>query len=272
MPPRFVIRLVVPLLIAFFTGISVSAEPVTVKVGEYNFEPFVEGDLGITPAFLTILNGYQNQYRFEFVRVPARRRYGMLQSRQIDAVFFEMPVWGWESLSDSIEVTPPLLRGEELYVTQADNPLGDAVFALTPERQVALAQGYHYAFADFDANPSAIGQLVDPQFLSRQKHILDYVRQGRVDVGLMSNIFLRWEIKRQPELASELRVAPKIDHEYRLPIILRAGGPISSEEMTSLLSRMLDDGTLKSFFGSFGLVDLVIFDPGERDRTGGTEP
>lgn len=252
------------LIMVMLEGISLAA-PIKVRVGEYDFEPFVEGGLGITPAFLTILNSYQNEYLFEFVHIPARRRYEMMERGQIDAVFFEMPVWGWLEHQVPFEVTPPILKGQELFVARKNNPRGADVFKLSTERKVALVHGYHYGFVGFDDNHDTINSFVTGTFLQQQKQIMQYVLKGAADIGMMSNIFLQWEIKKQPELRDLLMVAPKADHEYKLPMIVRSGGPISADSLTQVIARMAEGGTLKAFFDVFGVGDLVIFDP-EQDH------
>lgn len=239
---------------------TATALPIPVKVGEYNFEPFVDGNLGITPAFLTVLNGYQSEYEFEFVRMPARRRFGLLKGGHVDAVFFEMPKWGWTEQGIEIETTRPVLHGKELYVARRDNLKGQQVFTLNPTRKVALVESFHYAFADFNSDQNHINSLVKAQFLRKQSDILKSVQRGFTDVGLMSNIFLNWETKRNPKLRDIFIVGPEIDHEYKLPMIVRKNGPIAANALSEILDRMYADGTLTAFFGGFGLADLVIYD------------
>lgn len=251
---------VLGLIMVVLESVSFAA-PIKIKVGAYDFEPFVEGNLGLTPAFLTILNSYQNEYIFEFVPIPARRRYEIMERGNIDAIFFEMPVWGWTERQAAIEITPPILKGQELFVARKDNPRGDGVFALSQERKVALVHGYHYGFANFHDDHDTINRYVDGTFLQQQKQIMQYVLKGAADIGMMSNIFLQWEIKKQPELGALIKVAREADHEYKLPMIVRRGGPISAESLTHILTKMARGGTLKPFFDVFGIGDLVIFDP-----------
>lgn len=266
MRQQYILRaLMLALIVTIYEGVLFAA-PIKVRVGEYNFEPFVEGNLGITPAFLTILNSYQGEYLFEFVNMPALRRYEMMERGNIDAIFFEMPVWGWTERNIPFEVTQPILKGQELLVARSNNPKGDDLFTLSPERKVALVHGYHYGFANFRDDHDTINRYVDGTFLQQQKQIMQYVLRGAADVGMMSNIFLQWEIKRKPELRHLLMVSPKVDHEYKLPMMLRSGGPISAESLTLIIAKMAKSGTLKSFFDVFGVGDLVIFDP-EGDHT-----
>lgn len=230
-----------------------------VTVGGYPFEPFVEGDAGITPAFIALLNERQSDYEFRFLPVPARRRYELLDRAVIDAVFFEMPAWGWrETHADRIEVTAPILRGAELFVALEGSPLGDQLFELSPHRSVALTLGYHYAFADFNADQAHIRSLVTATFAERVSQTLRYLETGTVEVGVLSNIFLLREFQRRPALKGRLKVADHIDHEYALPLMVRRGGPVPRDTLAAMLRAMTADGSLKAFFKGYGLEDIVI--------------
>lgn len=237
---------------------SASVSPTVVKVGGYPFEPFVADGLGITPAFLTLLNGHTTEFRFEFVAIPSQRRYELLQRGVVDAIFFEMPLWGWEEQNLEIDVTAPVLRGQELFVARRDNPQGQGVFALSPDRKIALTLGYHYAFAGYKADQAFIRGKVDAVFGEKISHALRYLQAGSVDLAVMSDIFLYHEFLRNPSLRGQFIVGPKPDHEYALPLMARKNGPVSAKELDGLLSRVRADGSLQAFFSGFGLSDLVI--------------
>ena len=228
------------------------------KVGGYPFEPFVENELGITPAFLTMLNGRQSKVRFQFIAIPAQRRYELMGRGVIDAVFFEMPVWGWRDVAVEIDVSMPLLRGREMFVAMSNNPGGNSLFDLSPASKVALTLGYHYAFTDFRSDQAYIRTKVDAVFAEKLSATLRYLQSGAVDVGVMSNIFLFHEFQRRPALRSQLLLSQKIDHEYALPIIMRKGAAISAAELNTILAQAISDGSLPAFFAGFGLGNMVI--------------
>ncbi len=237
---------------------SVAQSPVVVKVGGYPFEPFVEDGLGVTPAFLTMLNGRQSKVRFQFMTIPAQRRYELMARGVIDAVFFEMPVWGWQEFADQIDVSKPILYGREMFVAMARNPAGENLFTLSPASKVALTLGYHYAFTDFRSDQAYIRTKVDAVFAEKLSETLRYLQSGAVDVGVMSNIFLFHEFQRRPELRDKLLLSKKTDHEYALPLIVRKGGAISANDLDAIIERATADGSLPAFFAGFGLGDMVI--------------
>jgi hypothetical protein len=69
-----------------------------VKVGGYEFQPFVDIDRnmkarGLTLELIDPLNQHQKQYRFTFVPTTARRRYQDFEAQNFDMLFFENPNW-----------------------------------------------------------------------------------------------------------------------------------------------------------------------------------
>lgn len=236
--------------------------PVRVRVGGYPFEPFVEGEQGVTPAFLTLLNDGQDEVRFEFVTIPAQRRYELLRRGTIDAIFFEMPLWGWGQLTDEIATTRPILRGREMFVVRSDAQAvvqsGENAFDLSPERKVALTLGYHYAFADFQADQAYIRSKVDAMFSERISQTLQYLLSGAVEIAVVSDVFLLREYQRKPALKDQIQVADKPDHEFALPLLVRKRGPITAAQLDARLGTAINDGSLMAFFARFGLENLMI--------------
>lgn len=227
---------------------------VTIKVGGYPFEPFVEQQGGITPAFLAELNIRQETYHFEFVPIPAQRRYELLRRGVIDAVFFEMPVWGWQSLEAQIDVTHPVLRGAEVFIARNQNEAGDDLFRLAPDKKMALTLGYHYAFANYNADQAYIHSKVDAVFSESMAQTLRYLMSGAVEIALVSDLFLRREFSRHPDLQYQLVQRPLPDQEYELSAILRKDGPISAGTLDEVFSSV----DMKSFFKAYGLDGLVM--------------
>lgn len=231
---------------------------VTVKVGGYPFAPFVDDAGGITPAFLTLLNDYQQSIRFEFVPIPSQRRYELMRREVIDAVFFEMPVWGWHDFEDDIEVSKPILRGSEIFVARRSASGSDTSFDLAPDRKVAVTLGYHYAFADFDADQEHIRTKIDAIFVEKVSQTLQYLRAGAVDMAVMSDIFLFGQYQRDPALQNSLVVGSKPDHDYALPVLIHKTAPVSAIEVDKLIASLAASGKLKEFFSTYGIDGLII--------------
>lgn len=235
-----------------------TAQPVPVKVGGYEFEPFVEKGLGITPALLTLLNQMQDDYSFEFVLIPAQRRYAMLTDGQIDAIFFEMMRWGWQPYADKVEVTRPLLKTSEAFYARADHALGREVFKNIENRRLALTLGYHYAFADYQADQGYIRERFTASFAPSQRVALRLMLAGSADLAIVSDVFFLRELARNPSLEDQVVHSPEIDQTYELPLMVRKSGPITTVALSSLLARAEAAGTLASFLKTYGIAELLM--------------
>lgn len=229
-----------------------------VRVGGYPFEPFVEDGQGITADFLELLNRSQDQLRFEMVSIPSQRRYELMRREVIDAVFFEMPVWGWQNYQSDIDVSSPILRGTEIFVARREESGKEAVFNLNPKRKVAVTLGYHYAFADFRADQNHIRSVVDAVFAEKISQTLRYLRSGAVDLAVMSDIFLLSQYQRAPHLKSELAIGPIADHDYSLPVIVHKNAPVTAQQIDDLVGQLKRSGELEAFFARFGIESLIL--------------
>ena len=262
-------RIVKPLLVAFWT-LMIAFMPfaadeanadhdnaVVLKVGGYPFEPFVDDDQGITADFIALLNRSQQQIHFEFVPIPSQRRYELMRREVIDAVFFEMPVWGWQGFEEDVEVSSSILRGTEVFVARRDSSTED-LFGLSHDRKVALTLGYHYAFAGFNSDQNHLRTIVDPIFAEKVSQTLRYLRSGAADMAVMSDIFLLSQYEKNPNLQSELTIGPVPDHDYSLPVIIHKSAPVTAQQIDDIVNGLRKSGELARFFEQYGLDGLVL--------------
>lgn len=234
-------------------------ERTKVIVGGYEFEPFVEADGGIAPAFIALLNAHQKKYQFEFLSIPAQRRYDLMQRGAIDALFFEMPRWGWQEMESQIETTRPILLAAEAFYAFKSRAQNGDVFTNLSSRKLALTLGYHYAFVDFNADQDYIRSRYDAVFANSQREGLRRLVAGSVDLAIMSDVFLHREFVRDPALKGQMVRAPKVDQLYMLPLMARKGGPVSAAELENMLGQLKDCACLKPFFASYGIADMLIY-------------
>ncbi|WP_262689936.1 substrate-binding periplasmic protein [Kordiimonas aestuarii] len=251
--------LAVFVIIAYANGLSLADDkPTRVQVGGYQFEPFVEGQGGLSVAFARFLNERQNSYIFDFVEIPARRRYELLTSGRIDMIFFEMPLWGWTDVAAEIETTIPLIRGREVFVSRVDHPLRQQVFDELQKRKIAVTFGYHYAFSGFESDPDDMREKFDLVFSQSQRHTLRHVLAGNADIAVVNDAFLARELKTNAGLTDKILMADRVDQRYELPLLLRRDSPVELKALNNILAKVISDGSFNTFMASQGLASFSL--------------
>lgn len=237
-----------------------SRERQTVIVGGYQFEPFVDVTGGVAPKFLQLLNDRQDQFEFRFLEIPARRRYSLMQAGKVDMILFEMLAWGWEDKAALVAVTPPLLSGAEVFISRAEDYRQDPqIFERLQSKKLALTLGYHYGFAGFNANPDFLKKTYDVVLSDFQRYTLRHVLVGSADLAVVNEAFLERAFIQAPDLRYRLKVSPKPDQQYRLPVMVRKNGPISEADVVALLHQLEKSGELRAFFEAEGLGKFLMF-------------
>ena len=76
-------------------------------------------------------------------------------------------------------------------------------------------------------------------------------------MAILSDIFIRSEIKKDPALKGRFLQAPKADQEYALPLMVAAQSALTVQELAQLVKALRKDRKLHSFFRSFGAEELL---------------
>ena len=172
-----------------------AAAQIPVRVGGYEFPPFVETDRdgphGLTLRLIALLNGVQGHYRFEFVPVSARRRYGDLVEGRFDVMFFENPQWEWRDQGFPVDFTKVFLQGGEVYIALAQPGRGQDYFDDVAGKRLVGILGYHYGFAGYDADPERLARRFDLKLVSSHRSSIEMVLSGRRDMAAVSYTHLR---------------------------------------------------------------------------------
>ena len=230
-----------------------------VTVGGYQFEPFVDGTSGVSPDLIALLNQSQSDVRFDFVLIPAQRRYERMQSGKIDMLMFEMAAWGWQDKAVPVETTAPLLSGHEAFVARRDR--WDT--ALPPEdrltRKLALTLGYHYAFAGFNADQKYLKSHYDVVFAETQTKVLKHLLAGNADIAIVSDLFLTTAMIKDPSIDRVVVTVSPPDQLYDLPLMVRKSAPVTAAELGKMLKALKKDSKLQQFFAVRGLGDFLVY-------------
>lgn len=237
---RWLVLSVWAVIMGLASGAAMASQ--LVRVGGYDFPPYVDSKPGEGPDMLgriiAQLNTLQSEYRFEFVPVAARRRYGDLVEARFDVMFFESPQWGWQGQGFPADFTKVFMTGGEVYITQAVAGRGQDYFDdLTGKRLVGIL-GYHYGFAGFEGDPEILSRRFDIKLVNQHRSSIELVLSGRRDIAVVTEAYLRRFLFDNPESQGKLLVSQRLDQSYEHRVLVRRGGPIGVAAMEALLDRL----------------------------------
>jgi ABC-type amino acid transport substrate-binding protein len=228
----------------FAAGAAVAGE--TVKVGAYYFPPYVEqtadGLGGMVADLVAAMNAAQDDYTFELVETTARGRYDDLADGKFDMIAFENLDWGWQDRN--VVASDVFMTGAEIYVARADPDRDQSYFDDLTRHKIAAIYGFHYGFADFDADPAYLQTAFIVELTLNPAASLYYVQDGRADIAVVPRAYLRKFLAAHPELDGRFLVADKVDQEYRHSFVMRPDSPADVETINALMAELKESGTL----------------------------
>ncbi len=230
-----------------------------VRVGGYDFPPFVELENGGTPRGLTAdlidaLNKAQDQYEFRFVQTSARRRYGDVAAGLFDMVFFESPEWEWTAKGAAVDFSNVFLQGGEVYIAPAKPGRGQEWFADLRGKRLVGILGYHYGFANFVADPEVLTKTWGMKLVNNHRSSIEMVLADRMDVGVVTDSYLWAYLARNPGAQERLLISDRFDQRYNHRVLVRRGGAIDVDSVNRLLAGLEKDGTLVRLWKNAGVV------------------
>lgn len=242
--------------LAFWIGLSSQIWAAqTILVGGYVFPPYVETDQderrGITFDLIEAMNAFQHDFHFEFVLTSPPRRYDDFDKGRFDAIFFEDIAWGWQE--KGVDASRVFLKDGEVFLTKASPEKTQAYFDDLAGKSIAGYIGYHYAFADFNADPKFLEQQFNMQLSNNHQGNIEKVLIGRADVAIITKSYLQRYLKEHPEAQDQIFISAKVDQEYRHTILIRTGGALTVEKINQLLTDMEQQGVLSQLWKRYGL-------------------
>ena len=235
---------------------ALTAQPQEVRVGAYHFPPYVvrpeqRTDDGLLAQLLAALNRVQEARTFAQVPTSATRRYRDFEQARFDVIFFESPTWGWRQIP--FEAVDMRLEDEELFVAARAPGRDQRYFGDLSGKRLALYQGYHYAFADFNSDQDYLAANYNALLTYSHDSNLQLITRDRADIALVTRSFLAGFSARHPQHAKQLLVSDRVDQIYRHHALVRPGAAISATELQGLLQRLRDSGELARIFEPAGV-------------------
>lgn len=234
-----------------------SAAAQVVRIGAAHFPPYAirperGEEAGLLAQMITALNAMQSDYHFEMVPTSIPRRFRDFEQGRFDMAIFENPAWGWKDIPH-VEVDMGL-EDAEVFVTHHINGRDQAYFNQLRGKRLALFSGYHYAFAQFNADPKYLTDTYDATLTYSHDSNLLMVLRDRADIALVTRSYLSTFLAANPGEANQLLVSDRIDQVYRHFALLRPNAPISGVQFDALLQRLRDDGQMFRIFQPFRIA------------------
>ncbi|MHC8363135.1 substrate-binding periplasmic protein [Pseudomonas sp. LS2P72] len=236
-----------------------------VRVGAAHFPPYTVrpesgADTGLLPQLVESLNALQNDYQFVLVPTSIPRRFGDFKQGRVDMAIFENPDWGWKDIPHT--TVDMGLEDAEIFVAQRQ-PDGQPArqqnyFADLTGKRLALFSGYHYEFANFNADPKFLAQNYDATLTYSHDSNLLMVLRGRADVALVTRSYLSDYLLRNENVADQLLVSQRIDQVYHHYAILRPDAPITGGAFGKLLQGLRDNGQMLKIFDPYKIAVVPV--------------
>ena len=228
-----------------------------IKVGAYHFPPYVskpesEAPQGLLPDLLATLNAQQSDYQFVLVPTSVTRRFRDFQSARYDLILFESPTWGWQNTPH--ETFDLQVQDAEVYVAKAAAGRGQEYFSQFSGKRLALYNGYHYGFAQFNADPEYLAKQFNAVLTYSHDSNLLMVLRERADLTVVTRSYLHRYLLRYPEQRTQMLVSDRVDQVYRHQALLRPNAPISAQALRGLLRQLRDGGQLSALYRQYDLT------------------
>jgi len=241
---------------------SLASSQTVIKVGGYEFPPFVntknkEGFYGATLDLIDVLNKIQNEFRFEFFLTSSKRRYLDFSEGRYDIIMFENVAWGWAD--QPVEASKVFMEGGEVYIAYKREGRDQSFFDGMENKRMVGILGYHYGFANFNADESFLSDhfdvLLSTDHLKNIRLILTN-RPELAEIAVVTRSFLGEYLSEYPEHRKELLISEKFDQEYHHSVLVRKQGGISVEQVNQLLYRLESEGVIQRLRKRYGIESL----------------
>ena len=258
---RFLMQAALAGMAQFLPALPVKAADTrkVVRVGAYYFPPFVAEragpPTGITAALADLLNRSQKTFRFELVRTTPSDRYADFEAGAFDALLFEEIAWGWGDRQ--VVASKPYLTGGEVYVARAEPGRTQAYFSDVAKHSIAAIRGYHYGFADFEADPAKLMHRFRIWLGSSHRDNLQRVLDGASDIAVVSISYLRQQLLRHPDWQKSLLVSDKFDQRYAFTVVVRDGVTPSPAWFDKTFAELHEDKALDKLWVRYGLTQQL---------------
>jgi ABC-type amino acid transport substrate-binding protein len=241
----FLMLVAVPLI--FGSSPSQAKEAIVVKVGAYEYGVvyfFENGEPdGMVPILINLLNRVQDDYRFELVETSSRRRYQALETGEADLLLLESSQWDWPEYN--VQFSDTIVREKDIYLALSSRTDAQELFADVTAHRMLCVLGFHYGFADYNADPEYLRKNFNVLLHYNESEILDALFAEEAPIAVVSGGFLARQLAREPELRERIIIADKPDATYELVSVLSMNSAIPLDEFNALIAELLTAGEVE---------------------------
>ena len=232
-----------------------------VRIGAAHFPPYTirperGADTGLLPELVAALNGLQKEFEFVIVPTSIPRRFRDFEQGRIDMAIFENPDWDWQHIPH--ETVDMKLEDAEIFVARKVQGRDQSYFDQLGGKRLALFSGYHYAFAQFNADPKYLAENFNATLTYSHDSNLLMILRDRADIALVTRSYLSDYMGRNQDEASRLMVSERIDQTYRHYALLRPQSPLRGEQFDAMLQALRDNGTMLRIFQPFRIAVMSM--------------
>lgn len=230
-----------------------------VIVGVAHFPPFIINENGhvggLVKDMLALMNTEQSDYEFVALPTLANTRHQIFDLGRYDMSMFDNLAWGWDGRA--VDASEIYLRGGEIYITQALPGRGQEYFDDFKDKTMIGIEGYHYAFAGFNADPEYLKKHFNMELTRSNLGSIQMILSGsRGDIAVVTRSFLAQYLNDHPEDREKLLLSRKYDQKYEHRIILRKNIKPDIEEINALLANLKSSGKLDNLWETINLDSL----------------
>ncbi len=229
-------------LVLLLQFICAYGSPIEVKVGGYQFEPFLFQEAngkwqGATVQLIDQLNRSQTSFHFKFVPTSPKRRFKDMDRGLFDIMLYEQAEWGWNERS--VVMTQPFYQGGELYVALKKDGINQSFFKDLKSKRIAAVRGFHYGFANFTSDSEQMKKDFKVDFVPSCSAAIGMILKGRAEIAVVSRLFLKNLFSNGTFSPSQFVVSKNFDQRYNLRAILRVDSPIKTTRLSQLINDVI---------------------------------
>lgn len=231
-----------------------------VRVGAYQFPPYIELEHGLAKGFtvelIRQLNRLQQDYQFELVLTTPIRRHQDYQQGLFDAIFFEDPYWGWVQRGIEINHSPAFAKDDEVFIALASNASSQQWFEDLDDKTIAGILGFHYQIANYETDPEILAQKYRMTLVSDHQASIELVLKQRTDTAIVTRSFLHQYLLSNPEQAGNIMISERIDQSYQHQLLLSPKHELAIGTLYQWVLQLLQQEQLSQEFQRHGLTLL----------------